>query len=186
MTQPRVLILPGRGNSGPDHWQTHWQAAHPEFIRVHQQDWDTPARTQWVATLHAAITASPVPAVLVAHSLAVGLVAHWARRHTGPVVGALLVAPSDVEASDYPPGPTGFAPIALSSLPFRSIVVASTDDPRVSVARATEFSVAWGARLEIAGALAHIGSDSKLGDWPQGYRWLQELLSGAQSQARRA
>ena len=24
-----VLVLPGRQNSGPDHWHTHWQAAFP-------------------------------------------------------------------------------------------------------------------------------------------------------------
>jgi len=32
MSDTRVLILPGRGGSGPDHWQTHWEAANPGFF----------------------------------------------------------------------------------------------------------------------------------------------------------
>ena len=176
MTTPRVLILPGRGGSGPDHWQTHWEAAHPEFIRVQQREWDSPDRAEWVETLQRAIAADDTPVVLVAHSLSVSLVAHWAAKYTGPVQGALLVAPSDVEAPAYPAGTTGFAPIPRAPLPFPTIVVASTDDPRVTLERATEFASAWGARLEIAGAHGHLGSASYLASWDYGYALLEELV----------
>src|SRR4051812_20431874 len=101
---PRVLILPGLYDSGPQHWQSRWEAEHPGFVRVRQRDWETPDRAEWVATLAAAIEASPEPAVLVAHSLACCLVAHWAATHghESRVKSALLVAPSDVEAASYP------------------------------------------------------------------------------------
>lgn len=178
MSTTRVLILPGRGSSGPDHWQSHWQAAHPSYVRVEQREWDNPDRAEWVETLQAAIAASDVPVVLVAHSLSVGLVAHWAAKYQGPVKGALLVAPSDVEAPAYPPGTTGFAPIPLQRLPFASIVVASTDDPRVTLPRATQFADAWGARLEVAGAHGHLGSASLLGAWDYGHAFLRELVGG--------
>ena len=36
MDRTRVLILPGLYNSGPDHWQSRWEAAHREFRRVMQ------------------------------------------------------------------------------------------------------------------------------------------------------
>jgi predicted alpha/beta hydrolase family esterase len=173
----RVLILPGRGGSGPDHWQSHWEQAHPAFRRVQQREWESPDRAEWVEALQAAVSESQRPTVLVAHSLSVSLVNHWAQQYPhGPVKGALLVAPSDVEAPAYPPGTTGFAPLPRQRLPFRSIVIASTDDPRVSLPRATEFAEAWGARLEVAGAHGHLGSASLLAAWPYGYGFLQELI----------
>ncbi|WP_263147393.1 alpha/beta hydrolase [Pseudomonas sp. RIT-PI-AD] len=177
MTKPNpVLILPGRGNSGDRHWQTFWERRHPDYRRVHQQEWDNPEVTAWVDTLQAAIAESPAPPVLVAHSLSVSLVAHWAARYRSPVKGALLVAPSDVEHPSYPPGAVGFAPLPLQRLPFPSIVVASSDDARVSLERAERFAAAWGSRLEVPGAFGHLGSLAELGDWPYGARLLQELI----------
>jgi predicted alpha/beta hydrolase family esterase len=38
----RVLILPGLGNSGPDHWQSHWERGDAACRRVEQDDWDAP------------------------------------------------------------------------------------------------------------------------------------------------
>ena len=72
------------------------------------------------------ISESDTPAALVAHSLSVALVAHWAARYQGPVIGALLVAPSDVDAPNYPVDARGFAPMPLQRLPFTSFIVAIT------------------------------------------------------------
>jgi predicted alpha/beta hydrolase family esterase len=170
-----VLILPGLYNSGPEHWQSHWQKTHPEFHRVMQDDWERPRRADWVARLDAAIRATP-DAVLVAHSSSCALVAHWvAGGGTGRVHGALLVAPSDPEAPSYPEGPTGFAPMPLSRLPFPTIVVASSDDQYVTQARAQLFAERWGSRLVNVGAAGHINSQSGLGDWPTGFTLLEDL-----------
>lgn len=182
--EPEALVLPGRGNSPAEHWHSHWEAADVRLARVLQREWNTPTREEWVSTLAQVLAARRTPAVLIAHSLAVALVNHlvaaWPTLYPGkplPVRGALLVAPSDVEAADYPPGPIGFAPLPLAPLPFPTVVVASTDDPRVTLERARFFANAWGARLEVAGALGHMGSDAKLGNWPQARRWLDELLA---------
>lgn len=179
MTDVRVLILPGRGNSGDQHWQTHWETDNPSYRRVLQQEWHNPNRDDWLKSLQDVIDESDTPVVLVAHSLSVSLVAHWASRFSGPVKAALLVAPSDVEAPDYPVGTQGFAPIPLQKLPFETVVVTSTDDPKVSVARAEQFAEAWGARLEVAGAHGHLGAASELGDWPFGANLLRELIDHA-------
>ncbi len=176
----RVLILPGRGDSGEQHWQTHWERKNPGFIRVKQREWSNPDRAEWVETLDHAINAADTPVVLIAHSLSVSLVAHWAALHQGPVKAALLVAPSDVEAANYLPGTTGFAPIPLQVLPFRAVVVASTNDERVTPERAAFFANAWGAELRIAGAYGHLGSQSNLGDWEYGAGILRELLAEAE------
>jgi predicted alpha/beta hydrolase family esterase len=177
---PRVLLLPGLYNSGPEHWQTHWKAEHPEFVRLEQKDWETPDRRDWVETLQREIAADSSPVVLAAHSLSCCLVSHWAAAHSGHqknIRGALLVAPSDVEAPSYPAGTTGFTPMPLAPLPFPSIVVASTDDEYGSLPRAAQLALAWGSRLEVLGALGHINSASNLGSWPQGFALLRELIA---------
>ena len=178
-TRVAALILPGLFDSGPQHWQTHWEREDPSCRRVLQADWETPRCADWVATLDAAIAYSADPVVLVAHSSSCALVAHWShgasRENLARVRGALLVAPSDPEGPNYPEGPTGFAPMPTAPLPFPSIVVASTDDEYIRLDRAEQFARAWGSRLEVVGALGHINSASRLGSWPQGFALLREL-----------
>ncbi len=173
-----LLIVPGLGGSGPAHWQTRWQALDLPCTRVEQRDWDAPKCREWVDTLERAVLAAPEPVVLVAHSLGCITVAHWAQRGSvGRVRGALLVAPADVEqgiAVDLVS--RCFAPIPRQRLLFRSIVVASIDDPFASLERARELALAWGAELEDVGAQGHINADSQLGDWAQGRAILQRLL----------
>ena len=50
------LIVPGLGNSGPEHWQTYFQNSAPNFSRVEQSDWDTPTCEDWIRNLDAMIT----------------------------------------------------------------------------------------------------------------------------------
>jgi predicted alpha/beta hydrolase family esterase len=178
MPAAEILLIPGLGNSGPTHWESVWEARHPEYRRVVQHEWDQPDRDEWVRTLDRYVRAGTAPKVLVAHSLGCALVAHWARgRDTNPVVGALLVAPSDVDSPAHmPPETRGFAPMPLERLPFRALVIASTNDPYVDLARAEAFALAWGARFENAGALGHINADSQLGAWPDGQAYLAALL----------
>lgn len=174
---PRVLILPGYGDSGPEHWQTRWERLHG-YRRVVQDDWESPRVQAWLARLSEAVRSADVPAVLVAHSLGCALVAHWARAHGGAgVVGALLVAPADVdEIAELLPEVESFAPVPAERLPFPSIVVASDDDAYMTPARARRFATAWGARLVEVGAKGHLNAESGLGDWPEGHRLLLDLL----------
>jgi uncharacterized protein len=180
-----ALILPGLFDSGPEHWQTHWERQDPTCRRVRQADWETPRCADWVATLDAAVAYSADPVLLVAHSSACALVAHWARDASKEsltrVRGALLVAPSDPEGPSYPAGPTGFAPMPLGRLPFPSIVVASRDDEYVTIERAREYAAAWGGELTDLGDAGHINASSGLGTWPAGYGMLQRLRQAAAS-----
>ena len=68
-----------------------------------------------------------------------------------------------------------FAPVPLERLPFPSIVVASSDDPYVSLERAEAFARGWGSRLVTIGAAGHINTDAGYGEWPEGRRLLDEL-----------
>jgi uncharacterized protein len=180
---PRVLVVPGWGDSGPDHWQTLWQAASPDFQRVVQRDWLYPICSEWVAALAAAIRAAGAPVVLAAHSLGCLAVAHCARERGLPIHGALLVTPPDVERPDFPPVLEGFAPIPRVPLPFPSIVVASRDDRFSEFERVRALATAWGSRLVDVGAQGHLNPDAGFGPWPLGERLLEELRGGAQETA---
>jgi serine hydrolase len=173
------LILPGLGNSGVDHWQSYWSLAFRNSSRVLQDEWDNPKLADWLARLDTAIAGGTRPAVLICHSLSCSLAAHWAARNNkGRVAAAFLVAPSDVESADHTPESTrDFAPIPRVAFPVPALVVASTNDPYVTLARAQDFAGSWGADFCNAGELGHINSETKLGFWPQGLVMLGQLLA---------
>lgn len=170
-----VLILPGIGDSGPGHWQSLWQAANPGFQRVVQRDWDHPVCREWVATLDHTLRAMQGPVVLVAHSLGCLLVAHWAQSATQVIKAALLVAVPDPLGAHFPAEAQGFAPVPRTSLPFPSIVVASTNDPYSSLAYAEACATAWDGQLANIGAAGHISTSSGHGEWSAGLALLQGL-----------
>jgi uncharacterized protein len=177
----KLLILPGLGGSGPEHWQTRWESCERACARVQQRDWDRPTLAEWLVAVDEALARQDGPVVLVAHSLACALVAHGARRPAwASVVGALLVAPADVESPAHtPPETRGFAPMPAGPLPFPTLVVASLDDPYVAPERARHFARCWNAELVEVGALGHINAASGLGDWAEGRRLLGTLLARA-------
>ncbi|MFP2931874.1 RBBP9/YdeN family alpha/beta hydrolase [Pyxidicoccus sp. 3LG] len=179
-----MLTLPGLYNSGPEHWQTYWERERTDCRRIEQAEWNTPRRVDWVTTLDRAVSEARQPVVLAAHSLACILVAHWAASNpdsVGNVRGALLVAPSDVEAPDFPTGTEGFAPMPRVRLPFPSVVVTSTNDTFITLERVTGLARDWGSRLVNVGAKDHLGSAARLGSWPEGQALLAELLGAGVS-----
>jgi hypothetical protein len=175
-----VLLVPGLNGSGPDHWQSHWQWARGDTRRVEQFSWHDPEPDDWTATIDAAVHAAPGPVVIAAHSLGCIAVAQWAASaDPGRVRAALLVAPCDVERVGVPEAITRFAPMPRAALPFRSVVVASTNDPFASLSRSRCFAERWGASLVEAGALSHINAASQLGVWPFGQTLLDDLLAAS-------
>lgn len=173
----KALMVPGLWNSGPEHWHSRWEALDPAFRRVQQEEWDAPVCAAWVRALDDAVREAGRGVVLCAHSLGCATVVHWARMPTRTVRGALLVAPADVDAAGFPLEARGFAPMPRRPLPFPSIVVASSDDPYLSMKRARLFAEAWGSRLVEIGNAGHLNSASGLGDWPAGRLLLDELLA---------
>jgi predicted alpha/beta hydrolase family esterase len=171
------LIVPGVTNSSPQHWQSLWEKEFPErFRRIVQAEWDAPVCADWTATIESEVRQeSPERVVLVAHSLGCTAVVQWAKRFGTRVKGAFLVAPSDCEAPTYTFDTKGFAPIPRERLPFQSLVVASTDDEYVSLARAAEFAAAWGSELVNVGAKGHINLASGFGEWNEGLELLKRL-----------
>lgn len=177
---PTLVIVPGLGESGPQHWQSLWTQKFGA-ARVRQDDPDAPTPAAWADRLQDVIDATPGDLVLVGHSTGVLTIVHWAARTGGHdrVKGALLVGPSDAEdqgvQAEYP-ALAAMAPIPLAPLPFPALVIASESDPFVTFDRAQAFADAWEAEFISAGDAGHINVDSGHGEWPDGEILLSEAL----------
>jgi predicted alpha/beta hydrolase family esterase len=173
-----ILIVPGLGGSGPDHWQSRWGRRLKTARRVEQPDWDNPDRAGWKDNVLAAIEEAGRPVVLVAHSLGVvSAVDAAAEAGAGRIAAAFLVAPPDTErlVPDLPALPA-FAPIPRDRLPFPAFLVASRSDPFCAFAKAEAVAGAWHALLMDAGDSGHLNEASGHGPWPEGLLLLSRLL----------
>jgi predicted alpha/beta hydrolase family esterase len=130
-----------------------------------------------VNNIEAAVRAHGEDSVLVGHSCGSIAIAHWAAQTRWKIAGAVLVAPSDVELASFPAEAVGFAPVPLRCLPFRTLVIASSTDPYMSMERAERFAAAWGAQLVNIGAAGHINTSTGYGPWPEGLRLLQDFMA---------
>lgn len=168
----RFIIVPGWRDSGPGHWQSLWAGRLPGVVRVQQDDWLNPDREAWVATLARTILLQDEPVVVVAHSLGCIATAHLPPDAAARIRGALLVAPADPERRAVL---SDFAPVPFQKLPYRNVLVASSNDPFCPVRLAGAYARAWGSefvRLQQAG---HINIESGHGEWPLGLALLQSL-----------
>ena len=173
-----LLVIPGLGGSGPDHWQSRWQAKLPNAVRVDQEDWDRPVAADWEARIVAAAARCERPVVAIAHSLGVIALVRAAPRLSDRLAGAFLVAPpGETTLIGIPEVDPGFRPYPTDPLPFRSILVASHDDPYAGIEESATLSAAWGSAFIDAGNAGHINTDSGHGPWPEGLMAFGGFLS---------
>ncbi len=173
IASPTIIIVPGWRDSGPGHWQSLWADSLPGAERTQQDDWVAPARQAWVGSLTRQILALDGPVVIAAHSLGCIATTHLPPEAVARIQGALLVAPADPERRSVL---ADFAPVPYQPLPYRSILVASSNDPYCPVRTAGAYARAWGSefvRLQNAG---HINVESGFGAWPLGLALLQSLV----------
>ncbi len=184
----RVLIVPGWNGSGPDHWQSDWQRRHPEYQRVEQRDWYNVSVQEWVSALHNTVVSRDESAVLAAHSLGCLTIAWWAHlfpEYTGMVSAALLVAPPDLECLVERPTPLrSFPPPPRVALPFPSVLVASENDPYMTLSAAASLANDWDCHFINAGAAGHLNPASGFGPWPRGERLLDQVVHWSDTRHR--
>jgi predicted alpha/beta hydrolase family esterase len=168
----RFIIVPGWRDSGPGHWQSLWAGRLPDAVRVRQDDWITPSRKAWVTTLAQTILLQREPVVIVAHSLGCIATAHLPPEASAAIQGALLVAPADPERRAIL---SDFAPVPYQKLPYRSVLVASSNDPYCPVRLAGAYARAWGSEFVRIQDGGHINIESGHGEWPLGVALLQSL-----------
>lgn len=164
-----ILVIPGLGGSGPDHWQSRWQAKLPTARRVEQKDWDKPVLADWRDAIAAAIAEAERPVILVAHSLGAIAAADIAGELGEKVRGGFMVAPPSQRAiREMAAVDPRFAAVAAATLPFPSVLVASRDDPYATFAQSEELARIWQSEIADAGDAGHINSESGHGPWPEG------------------
>ena len=180
---PTILIVPGLREHVPDHWQTLLAAKLPRVWSVAPLEHDKLSCAARVDAIDRALSTIEGPVIIVAHSAGAMMVAHWAAQCAiREVRGALLAAPADLE-TPMPPGyPTtdtlkdhGWLPIPRGTLPFQSVVAASSNDPLTRLDRAREFAQAWGSRFVELGAVGHLNPASGHGEWPRAEAFIREL-----------
>lgn len=167
----RILIAPGLHNSGPGHWQSHWERMLPQARRIVQDDWSAPDLPRWTGRVDEVRGDDPGPTLILAHSFGCLAAVRSVAARPGGVAGLLLVAPADPDKF----GVAGLLP--RHPLPVPSILIASTDDPWMDIARASAWAQLWGAEFVDAGPLGHINSASHLGDWTFGQRYAVALTA---------
>jgi predicted alpha/beta hydrolase family esterase len=173
-----LIILPGFGGSGEAHWQTHWEQSCSSARRFEPASWIEPDLADWYAALDRAVAEASSPPLLVAHSLACLLVAHWQNTSALQVAGAFLVAVPDPESPSFPAAAAEFAELPPVRFRFPSLIVASCDDPYGDLEYAGRRALEWGSGLIQVGALGHINSQSGLGGWAEGVALLQAFSAG--------
>lgn len=164
-----ILIIPGYTNSGPDHWQSRWQARISSARRVEQEAWSKPVCEDWVTKVAEAVNESEKPVVLVAHSLGVATAIQAIPEFRKAVAGAFFVAPPDVANPEIRPKHLmTFGPYSRDPLPFPSVTIASRNDHFCAFDVAEEVAAAWGSLFLDAGEAGHINAESGFGPWPEG------------------
>ncbi|MCW6008068.1 alpha/beta fold hydrolase [Micromonospora sp. CPCC 205371] len=173
----RYLVVPGRGVPSADHWTKQWVESRPSYQWAPEPPGPPYVAEDRVAALHAAVSASDEPAVLIAHSAGCLTVALWASQHTGPVRAALLVTPPYIDPKwiPQPDDDVFIGEVPRQPLPFRAIVVASRTDPYSTQAQFVDYARDWGAELHDAGDVGHLDSKTSFGPWPEGERLVATL-----------
>jgi len=170
------INLPGIGGSAAGHWQTLWEQSDPSIRRFKPLEWDNPQLPEWNKALQDAVDAAESPVVLVAHSLSCLLVAHWAAQTQTVVAGAFLVAVPDPEAPVFPKAAASFREVPALPLPFRSLIVASTNDLYGTIEYMERRAKEWGSQTVNIGDRGHINASSNLGEWREGKTLLHDFV----------
>lgn len=181
-TSPTILIVPGLRDHVEEHWQTILERKLPNACSVAPIEHDKLSCAARVEALQQTIAKIDGPVILVAHSGGVMITVHWAQKYRRPIQGALLAAPADLE-SPLPAGyPTrdvlrdnGWLPIPRNSLPFPSIVAASTNDPLATFDSIAQYAKDWGSTLVDIGAVGHLNPASGFGEWTQADELIRRL-----------
>ena len=169
LAESSIILVPGFGDHTQDYWMHRWQAKLSMARTIQLTNWNHASRAHWVESITETVNQATKPVVLVGHSLGVAAIAHAVPHFARAVAGAFLVALSDWNRPDLLPGIThDFAPIPQHPLPFKSVLVASRNDPYCEFHVAEAYARHWHAALIDAGESGHINTESGHGPWPEG------------------
>ncbi|WP_171429570.1 RBBP9/YdeN family alpha/beta hydrolase [Acinetobacter lactucae] len=181
-TNATILIIPGLRDHVSEHWQTILETKLAKVHSVPPVQINKLNCENRVAAIQAQLEQIQGSVILVAHSAGVLMTLHWAAKYQRAIQGALLVAPPDLNQSwpENYPSPTalhqeGWSPLPDQTLPFPSILVASTNDHLARYEAVSEMAEKWGSQLVNLGDVGHLNPASGFGYWPLAEKFIQQL-----------
>ncbi|KQE93060.1 alpha/beta hydrolase [Acinetobacter lactucae] len=181
-TNATILIIPGLRDHVSEHWQTILETKLAKVHSVPPVQINKLNCENRVAAIQAQLEQIQGSVILVAHSAGVLMTLHWAAKYQRAIQGALLVAPPDLNQSwpENYPSPTalhqeGWSPLPDQTLPFPSILVASTNDHLARYEAVNEMAEKWGSQLVNLGDVGHLNHASGFGYWPLAEKFIQQL-----------
>lgn len=175
-----VLIVPGLRNSDENHWQSRWEEKLPNSKRIELAEWDTPDLEKWKQGIREQLQSADQPVVIIAHSFGTLASASIAQEFPEKIAALFLVAPADPDKFNIA------AQLPQHSLPVTAQIIASSNDPWLTEAKAAYWALLWGADYLRFKNVGHINSASNLGDWAEGIIQLQRLLRKANARRNAA
>lgn len=172
-----MIVVPGLGGSGPDHWQSRWEKNHPNIARIQPHSWEAPDLVDWLLALELAVGKAGTPPVLVAHSLGCLLVAIWQKTSALPALGAFLVAVPDPQTQGFDLLAPSFANVPSDRLRFPSLIISSTSDPYDRREYALNKAQEWNSEFLSIGDFGHINDECGLGEWQIGHQLLRSFVA---------
>ncbi|THK42094.1 alpha/beta hydrolase [Methylophaga sp. SB9B] len=170
----KILTVPGFHGSDENHWQTWLEQQFSDSERLTGVNWESPRIYPWAEALEKQLDTMPGQAILVAHSfgcLVSALIASWRPEK---VAGVILVAPAAPQRFSLYGAikesqknlQTIAGTLPDQHLNMLGVLVASKNDPWMSVVQADQLSRDWGLAFYNAGNAGHINSKSGYGAWP--------------------
>jgi hypothetical protein len=141
----------------------------PATVRVIQSDWSKADLPAWSARVRRDIARNPGRLIIAAHSFGALAAVHAGVAGAGRIAGALLVAPADPDKFNVAEA------MPRDPLPFPAVVVASSNDPWMSLWKAADWADRWGADLVNLGDAGHINAEAGFGPWPEGLGLIERL-----------
>jgi predicted alpha/beta hydrolase family esterase len=172
-TDPASSSFPAGATPVPAIGKACGPSAWPTPFGLTQDDWITPSRAAWIESIGRTILRQGGPVVIAAHSLGCIATTHLPPEVVERIQGALLVAPADPERRGVL---ADFAPVPFQKLPYRSVLVASSNDPFCPVRQAGAYARAWGSEFVRVQDGGHLNVESGHGEWPLGLALLQSLV----------
>ncbi|HZU62209.1 MAG TPA: alpha/beta hydrolase [Novosphingobium sp.] len=159
-----MLLVPGHDDAPARRWLANWESRFPEAITVELGLWDRPHRNTWVNRLNLAIHRAGRPVVIVAEGLATMAVAWWAEYEQpgagGPVRGALLIDPPDVDRPGGDARLASFPSCPRAALPFAACVLASRSRGPLALRTIRQLAADWGGPFDTLASAAVLAAPS--------------------------
>jgi uncharacterized protein len=206
VSQDEVLIVPGFRGSDDAHWQSWLQGQFVGAQRLQGVDLDNPVLSVWAGKIRQHLQRSQHYQWLVAHSFGCLAAAIAVADLPQKVAGVIFVAPTDparfhlLGCRQVPDTGTvpdnrveqiagnsteGVWPVIPSEvLGVNGVVVASENDPWLSMATAQILAERWGLVFSNAGRAGHINTEAGYGPWPFIHDLLTTRMKEANASAR--